>query len=131
MGTNFSCILTKDNYLLLKGNIEPIVKHETFKMITNTATLKQIEVGNNHLVALTSDSRVLCLGSNKFGQLGIGKMDSTSLKFYEADVPDYISRPTKIFAFKDASCFVSADGELFVWGGILDSRSQENSNASK
>ena len=62
------------------------------------------------------------MGSNKFGQLGIGSMKANSLKFYEANVPDYIQKPKKVFAFKEASALTSGDDELFIWGGIYDSR---------
>jgi len=63
------------------------------------------------------------MGTNNLGQLGVGDSTSKSSSLIKVEIPSYVSTPTRVFAFKDISAFVSSEQELYMWGAIHDTRS--------
>ena len=62
------------------------------------------------------------MGKNNLGQLGVGDYTTKSEKLIQAEVPSWVSKPTRVFAFKDISAFINSEQELYMWGAIHEAR---------
>lgn len=73
-----------------------------------------VSAGNGHTCALSTDGTAYCWGSNRYGQLGIGSVDtlphSTPLK-----VPG-LPRMGAIAAGDQHTCGLSTSGTAYCWG---------------
>ena len=78
--------------------------------------IKQIKMGENHILFLDSEGVVYSMGDNYYGQLGIGKK-MISVK----TTPCVVSIPTKhpieeIHVYKNTSFAIDKARHLFLWG---------------
>jgi hypothetical protein len=91
---------------------EPIV------VLADTRVCK-VEVGNEHVVALTLDGKVLTWGSNQKKQLG--RPSEGPIARIPGVVASLENRTiTKIAVYGDSSYAISSKGEVFSWGSNMN-----------
>lgn len=73
----------------------------------------QVAAGAAHSCAVTSHGRVLCWGSNAFGQLGDG---SRRMRISPVDVSGLDSAVTQVALGATHSCALTSDGSVQCWG---------------
>jgi len=123
LGNQFSTVLTEGNKLFFKGDISGALEGVTeYQPIQTSFIIVQVECGNSHIIILSDAGDVFTMGRNNLGQLGVGDSTTKSEKLIQAEVPSWVSKPTRVFAFKDISAFVNAEQELYMWGAIHDAR---------
>ncbi len=66
------------------------------------------------------------MGKNNLGQLGVGDDTTKSSKLIQAEIPSWVSKPTRVFAFKDISALVNSEQELYMWGAIHDEKAEKS-----
>ncbi|KAL4439870.1 hypothetical protein ABPG75_002871 [Micractinium tetrahymenae] len=117
IGMQQTCILRRDNSVACFANGEWPPKLE---VVPGNTAWADIAVGRDHQCGLTIDGRVLCWGSNQFGQCGTGQANAR-----------YLSKPAPILLPSGASnvlfdqveagdrftCVHSSVGELYCFGG--------------
>lgn len=72
----------------------------------------QLAAGDSHACALRADGRVVCWGSNEYGELGF----PSSLTELPRPVPG-ITEATRIAAGITYTCAIRTDDALWCWGG--------------
>ncbi|KAL7693301.1 putative regulator of chromosome condensation 1/beta-lactamase-inhibitor protein II [Plasmopara halstedii] len=87
-----------------------------------------IAAGYQHGLAVTRNGTVFCWGKGERGQLGFGTGN--------ADAPQELialrgKKITKVSAGFNHSCAVSEDGELYLWGKLLNPKGKIESNGDQ
>ena len=109
-------MITPYRGLIFKGDpvnkiiIQPI-------QISLPEPVKQISMGNDHMLILSSLGNIYVMGENYEGQLGIGDMKTTQLKTTE--IPYKLSLPEKISSIvvsRNTSAAVTENGQVYIWG---------------
>lgn len=84
-----------------------------------------VYAANGHVCAVTYDGALYCWGSNHYGQIGIGVIDSDHDKvFYATRVVrgqqetegDYLSNIVSVTLTHNASCALTRNGEVYCFG---------------
>lgn len=137
-GLDFSLAVCSDNsvagwgangsYQLGSGaNTTPVavpIATKISPLMTGGWTLKAIEAGDLHALALRSDGVVMSWGSNSFGQLGINKLATTTASspvpvLVERDYPSALTDQKRVIAIEagqNQSFAVCTDGTFVSWG---------------
>jgi alpha-tubulin suppressor-like RCC1 family protein len=89
---------------------------------------KRVTVGRNHACALTADDRIVCWGSNAYGQLGIGTFGGTHSSAQVVKGLAGTPRSVQAGAFHTCAT-VGSDNIVQCWG--LNSTSQVGGTADK
>ena len=154
-GINTAYAVTTDGYVYAWGNNEngmigngtsdkdevnrtPVrVQEKTSTgVLVDLSNIARIAVGENHVLALSTDGYVYAWGNNSNGQLGNGDTSSTNEKFHDNDTTDGIYAAQKVYrgesaatnddwyiqdvidiaAGKSFSVALKADGTVWTWG---------------
>lgn len=99
------------------------VNSEQPEIVPNLENVKDIQMGNEHVVALTTDGTVFCWGNGSKGQLGIGSKNNQSASLENAfspqKVPD-LDEITQIAVVKNSTFALSTSGHVYAWGDNRD-----------
>nr|QBK91109.1 MAG: F-box and regulator of chromosome condensation repeat protein [Pithovirus LCPAC202] len=129
---NDSKMLMKVHYqgLIFKGNTANQITIQPIH-IPIPEPVKQIALGSDHILILSSLGNVYVIGENHEGQLGIGDKKKAQLKTTE--IPYKLTLPEKIssvVANKYTSAAISENGQVYIWGYnneiISDLKKQRN-----
>ncbi len=82
--------------------------------VPNVSNVKQISASHDHVLALTSDGRVLAWGSNHFGALGRAPRQELPIDA-AGEVPG-LTGVIAIVAGNGVSTALKSDGTVWVWG---------------
>ncbi|CAE8657066.1 unnamed protein product [Polarella glacialis] len=96
-----------------------------FPVFVNDVVGTQVAAGDNHLLVLTADGLVVAAGDSTYFQLGAGAFDSVEAKtgrFVQVTGLPMLEdlsggSMTSVAAGGTTSAAISAQGELFAWGG--------------
>lgn len=93
-------------------------------VFVNGVVGRQVTAGDNHLVVLTTEGKVVAAGDASYGRLGHGEAteDARSFRFVEVQgLPwsedDSAETVSSVFAGGATSAAISTTGRLFTWGG--------------
>lgn len=125
-GQDFTMALTNKGRILSWGNnANGQLGHSTLDMIHRPRNIKffndihviQVSCGMQHSLALTIDGRLFSWGSNSHGQLGVGRVSSSS----STEIPNLVETLrgvplTEISAGGHHSMALSFSGAVFGWG---------------
>ncbi len=80
--------------------------------------IRQLAAGRKHTCALRDDGRVLCWGSNRYGQLGSATNSGTDVDTPGLQLTDdgALGVVRQIAAAGDHTCAVRDDGRVLCWG---------------
>jgi alpha-tubulin suppressor-like RCC1 family protein len=101
-----SYAVTDDNKVYMWG----LNGDKNLREIANTADIKEIAAGDQHLVAVDADGNLLNWGPNSFG--AIGEKDAASMTAVPVDNVKFKS----VAAGGYSSAAISTDGQLYGWG---------------
>ncbi|KAL0216152.1 hypothetical protein P9112_008336 [Eukaryota sp. TZLM1-RC] len=89
--------------------------HETFhyKIIPNLPKVKAIATGNYYSLFVTEEGKVLVIGDNDKGQIGLGEVEKAEVL---TEIPN-IENVSGVKAFEDSSVLVS-NAELYISGEL-------------
>lgn len=114
-------------YGQLSGDADPRGRMTPAK-VEGLPRIIAVSAGGRHTLALDSDGRVWAWGDNEYGQLGIGKRDSSNTPIQVAGVEGIVA----VAAGALHSVAVKDDGSVWVWGyneyGVLGTGDTTNSN---
>jgi len=79
---------------------------------SNLLQAQKIACGNAHSLVVCKDSTVWAWGSNEYGQLGNGTLDSSAVPVQVQSLKGVVA----VFAGGYGSFALKANGELWVWG---------------
>lgn len=88
-------------------------------MLPLNVTYQAVDLGDGHACGLTTDGRVFCWGTNRYGELGIGSIDTFQLQaatFTAHEVSGLSGRASAISAGGRTSCALMESGEVMCWG---------------
>lgn len=84
---------------------------------------RSVSVGGDHTCALKADGRAFCWGSNRYGQVGVARVDTTcgadTGKYACTGTPNLVSaalRFTSISAGFHHTCGITTDRTAYCWG---------------
>ena len=72
-------------------------------VLVDLSNIARIAVGENHVLALSTDGYVYAWGNNSNGQLGNGDTSSTNEKFHDNDTTDGIYAAQKVYRGESAA----------------------------
>ena len=123
LGNSHSCVSALTGELLCWGNnasgqlgLDPAVTPSTAtpNLITITP-IGDVVAGANHTCA-RAGAEVLCWGANDQGQVGNGTQSNVSTPT-AVTFPPGTPAITSVVAGADQTCAITANGELYCWGG--------------
>lgn len=82
--------------------------------------LEDLQVGNDHIIAMSKEKKFYGIGSNLKGQLGVGEATLYENEFKELHFQEFV--PQKSIAFLDRTIFISTKGEIFLLGAFYDNK---------
>lgn len=82
-------------------------------LVDGATDYKQVQVGNYHTCAITSDDILKCWGSNGNGRLGDG---STTGPVNSPKVIDGANTYKRVYAGGSYTCALRLNGDLYCWG---------------
>jgi alpha-tubulin suppressor-like RCC1 family protein len=94
------------------GNGAPLTNSSTPVTVTGLTSVVQLDVGSNHVCAVTAAGSLYCWGDNSDGQLGNGG-------FVDASTPVLIGsgiNAIQVVAGFDHTCMLLVDGTVKCWG---------------
>ena len=116
-GGTYSCAVKLDGAAECWGNIPGIPGSATPQPVFTTHRWKKLIGNHNALCGITTDSDLLCVGANPFGQLGTGAATSQVVS-----VPTPVSGGGKwsdVAMQMYSACGIKQPaGELWCWGGV-------------
>jgi len=98
------------------------VNAEQPQVVPGLDTVKDIQMGHEHVVALTEDGQVYCWGNGSKGQLGTGLRDQASSldNAFSPQKVENIDEITQIAVVKNSTFALSTSGTVFAWGDNKD-----------
>ena len=92
--------------------------------------VKQVALGNQHTVALSTDGQVYTWGENYAGQLGDGAGRRYRLTPAKIEVGDG-KKVAEVYAGYGCSAALTEDGELYMWGSNSNGQLGDGSTTNK
>lgn len=126
-GTNFVCVLLLDGQVYCWGNNangildqpDMTTSQKPIKINRLSAEVKTLVAGHDHACALLINNNVECWGSNKYGQLGVGTVYTSSIIFTDTTftkVYGLNDTITDLVAGSDGTCIINQQGKAKCWG---------------
>jgi len=96
----------------------PIVNRDSPQDVEKLSDVTDIQMGAEHVVALTASGQVWCWGNNSKGQLGNGKFESSFLpQKVETLANDQVAQ---ILVVKNSTFALTTFGTIYAWGDNKD-----------
>jgi len=97
---------------------QPIVNRDSPQDVERLNDVTDIQMGAEHVVALTASGQVWCWGNNSKGQLGNGKFESAFLpQKVETLANDQVAQ---ILVVKNSTFALTTFGTIYAWGDNKD-----------
>lgn len=112
--------LTKNGQVYQKGNLtfesqkEKQEKNTVKKLAFEAGVkIKDIQLGRNHILFLDTEGNVYSLGSNYYGQLGVG---NKMIGYKGTPFKIKLTKIDKIYVHKNTSFAINKNQQLYMWG---------------
>ena len=119
---DFTVGVSKDNTLYLWGNTKnnlTNVDYTAFPEEVQPGNVAHAAAGSDHIIAITTDGKVVGWGNNSTGQFGVKKQESDPY----TQMPDVLlngtidaSKVKQLIAGYQATALVMEDGTMYMWG---------------
>ena len=119
---DFTVGVSEDNILYLWGNTKNTLTNIDFTQMPDEIQAGKVAhaaAGSDHIIAITTDGKVLGWGNNSAGQFGVKKQESDPY----TQMPDELlngtidpSQVKQLIAGYQATALVMEDGKMYMWG---------------